>query len=203
MSWNHNIWLVFFSEYLQITCSFDASSVDRLKTVVMHHQSWLVWTLDTIRFSGACLYDGSTSISRHTERKPHWLDESFSLHVSFIFYSFVHLFNQIFIMPHASRDQGHSASRERVVHPTHEWCSSHAASERGSSAYRDPESSRTKRLDKHDPQTNAQGLIPMTSCEGCLVQRMKTKTFSFTPRDTVMDDVNADHMWHVSLFDWG
>ncbi len=103
MSWNHNIWLVFFSEYLQITCSFDASSVDRLKTVVMHHQSWLVWT--QFGFSGACLYDGSTSISRHTERKPHWLDESFSLHVSFIFYSFVHLFNQIFIMPHASRDQ--------------------------------------------------------------------------------------------------
>lgn len=133
--------------------------------------------------------------SADTKRESHtaWMRVSLCMSVlSFIHLCTYSIRSSLCHMPPVIR--GHSASRERVVHPTHEWCSSHAASERGSSAYRDPESSRTKRLDKHDPQTNARGLIPMTACKGCLVRRMKTKTFSFTPRDTVMDDVNADHM---------
>lgn len=141
--------------------------------------------------------------SADTKRESHTGWMSVSLCTSVL--SFIHLCtysirSSLCHMPPVVR--GHYASREHVVHPIHEWCSSHAASERGSSAYRDPEFSRTKRLDKHDPQTNAEGLIPVTSCTASLVQRMKTKTLSFTLRDTVMDDVNADHMRHVSSFNW-
>lgn len=40
----------FFSEYSQMTCSFDFSSVERLKTVRMRHQSRPVWTQHTLLF---------------------------------------------------------------------------------------------------------------------------------------------------------
>lgn len=163
--------------------------------------SSVVASVDSIRFCFIVRPVCKTDIlqSADTKRESHtgWMRVSLCMSVlSFIHLCTYSIRSSLCHMPPVVR--GHSASREHAVHPTHEWCSSHAAFERGSSAYRDPESSRTKRLDKHDPQTNAQGLIPMTSCKGCLVQRMKTKTFSFTLRDTVMDDVNADHMWHVS-----
>lgn len=159
----------------------------------MRHQTCPVWTQHTFFFSLAglvCKIDLLQSADTKRESDTGWM--SVPLCVSLL--SFIHLStysirSSLCHMPPVVR--GHFDSRDHAVHPTHEWCSSHAASERGSSAYRDPESSRTKRLDKHDLQTNAQGQIQMTSCTAGLVQSIKTKTFRFTLRDTVMDDVSS------------
>lgn len=119
-----------------------------------------------------CKIDLLQSADTKRESGTGWMSVSLCVSVlSFIHLSTYSIRSSLCHMPPVVR--GHFDSRDHAVHPTHERCSSHAASERGSSAYRDPESSRTKRLDKHDLQTNEQDQIRMTSCTACLVQRQR------------------------------
>lgn len=100
---------------------------------------------------------------------------------------FIHLFNQIFIMPHATRGQGSLCLRGLLGSP-HPWVMLKSCSfGKGVARLQGPrvlqnKEARQTRSELH-LQTNARGQIWMTSSAACVVQRMKpsyTKTFSLT-----------------------
>lgn len=100
---------------------------------------------------------------------------------------FIHLFNQIFIMPHATHGQGSLCLRGLLSSP-HPWVMLKSCGLRKGVARRQGlgvlqnKEARQTRSALH-LQTNARGQIWMTLCAACVVQRMKrsyTKTFSLT-----------------------
>ncbi len=150
----------------------DASSV--VASVNTGHNSVLVGPV--------CMMDLLQSADTQRESHTGWMRVSLCMSVLY----FIHLCtysirSSLCHMPPVIR--GHSASRERCGSP-HPWVmlKSCGLQKGGRQPTGNPESSRTKRLDKHDPQTNAQGPDSNDLMRRLFSSRMKTKTFSFTPR---------------------